>query len=494
MFKGRPFPMIHSASNIRPGFRFAALCLAASLLGGACTPTPRQTATVAPTATNTAPSTTLALATATATSAPVSPTPSPTPTVTPFPTAVPATATALPTAVTPAATVPPGGWDVTLTGATSGALIDTTWVMTALIGGPPLGTVRVTLSVSAGGVGGNDGCNSYGTDYQVNGATLHLGSPYTTMMFCPGLNGTIEAAYLQAFQQTREWWVSNAYLEFRDAGGAVLATFTKDLNPVRTATPETPIPLPTNMVTPTITSFTVSALTAQRGQTLTLDWATTDALTVTLQHRGPNSWWGTEIPGAYPTTGRAVITDTAEDQGRTGFILTAYGANGGWAQREVIVTFPCLYPYFFTTRELSACPLDQARGATIVQQRFERGWMIWMPYDTGGSILVLYDGGRIGSYVDAWTESLPVDDPTLAPPFGMFQPVRGFDLVWRDQSGVRDGLGWATAPEGPYATQIQSQMTGGDYKAFVYFFRLQDGRVVQITGRTMPGQWQFVEP
>lgn len=484
--------MLSSTSKPGVGVRLALLGLIVGLGVGACTPSPRPTA--GPGTIVAASSTPVLTRPAGATTASGSPTPTSTPTDTPFPTTVPATATALPTAVTPMVTVPPGGWDVTLTGTTFAELRDTTWVATALIGGPVLGMTRVTLAITAIGVGGHDACNSYGTEVQVTGATLHLNSPFRTMMFCTGPEGDIEAAYLNAFDQAREWWVSNAYLEFRDAGGRVLATFAKERNPVQTATPETPLPPPTNVVTPTIKSFTVSPTTAQRGQTLTLDWITTDALSVTVQHRDPNSWWGTEIPGNYPLSGNVVITDTAKDEGVTAFILTAYGAGGGWAQQEVTVKFPCLNAYFFTTQELSQCPLGPARTNRIVLQPFEHGWMVWIGYDTGGTVTVLYDGGRIATYSDTWTEAQPANDPTLTPPAYLLQPVRGFGLVWRTQPGVREGLGWATLAEGPYETQIQNRSTGGDWKAINYYFRLWDGRIVHVTGRTMPGQWEYISP
>lgn len=478
--------MWQSTSKPGIGVRLATLSVIAGLVVGACTPTPP--ATLGPG------TTTAATRTPVPTTAAGSPTPSPTPTNTPFPTPLPATITALPTAVTPEATAPPGGWDVTLTGATFAGLRDTTWVVTGLTGGPAFGMTHVTLMFSAGGVGGNDGCNSYGTEVQVNGATLHLDSPVRTMMFCTGPAGDTEAAYLDVFQRAREWWVSNAYLEFRDAGGVVLATFARESNPAPTVAPATPLPIPTGVVTPTITSFTVSPATAQRGQTLTLDWTTTDALSVTVQHRDPNSWWGTAIPGNYPLSGEAVITDTLKDEGVTAFILTAYGAGGGWAQQEVAVKFPCLNAYFFTSQELGQCPLGPARTARIVLQPFERGWMVWIGYDSGGTVTVLYDGGRIATYPDTWTEAQPANDPTLTPPAYLLQPVRGFGLVWRTQPGVRDGLGWATLAEGPYETQIQNRSTGGDWKAINYYFRLWDGRIVHVTGRTMPGQWEYVSP
>ena len=37
----------------------------------------------------------------------------------------------------------------------------------------------------------------------------------------------------------------------------------------------------------------------------------------------------------------------------------------------------------------------------------------------------------------------------------MIQPVRGFGLVWREMSDVRDRLGWALDAEVSYPTAVQ---------------------------------------
>jgi hypothetical protein len=49
----------------------------------------------------------------------------------------------------------------------------------------------------------------------------------------------------------------------------------------------------------------------------------------------------------------------------------------------------------------------------------------------------------------------PESDPSIEPPPGRYQPIRGFGMVWREQPGVRDRLGWAVEPETGYETAIQ---------------------------------------
>ena len=104
-------------------------------------------------------------------------------------------------------------------------------------------------------------------------------------------------------------------------------------------------------------------------------------------------------------------------------------------------------------RDTLGCPEDTTgeRGIRTAYQRFERGTMIWVDvddvYNPARSILVLYDDGTFTRYADTWDEGQAVSDPRLAPPEGLYQPVRGFGKVWRDVPGVRDRLGWAVEPE-----------------------------------------------
>lgn len=408
-------------------------------------------------------------------------------------------------------TVVPGAQTIRVTGTTPAALANSSWTLTGLTAGPTLGDVQVTLTIDSNVISGSSGCNNYGGDYAASGSDLVVQPLYSTLMLCPEPAGSIETAYLAAFRAADEWRVSGAALEFRDAAGAVLATFAAAASPAPTPIPAAtvvpaptvaPLPTlspteavtPTIVVTPTISSFTVSPTTAERGQSLTLTWASTNGLTATLEHRDPNNWWGTRIPGDYPLSGQTVISDTTKDEGVTAFILTVYGEGGGWAQQEVTVRFPCLYAFFFTDRDLGACPLGEARPLSMVEQNFEHGIMVWFPHQTGGTILVLYDSGKIGTFTDTWTEGQPESDPTIVPPADFFAPTRGFGKVWREQPGVRDALGWAYWPETPVSSLTQARSTGGDWKAIDYYFKIVDGRIVHITGRTMPGGWEFVEP
>ena len=83
--------------------------------------------------------------------------------------------------------------------------------------------------------------------------------------------------------------------------------------------------------------------------------------------------------------------------------------------------------------------------------------MIWVGEED--RIYVLYDDTIYtdgwNAFTDEWQEGDPVDDPTIVPPPGFYQPQRGFGLIWREQPMVRERLGWAVAPEAGGDTAVQ---------------------------------------
>jgi hypothetical protein len=110
-------------------------------------------------------------------------------------------------------------------------------------------------------------------------------------------------------------------------------------------------------------------------------------------------------------------------------------------------------------------------GLSGVSQRFQGGQMFYLPLpSTVGSwpeIAVLrfrkletsYDG-----YQDRWSEGQPVSGGETPPP-GLYEPVRGFGKVWREEQGVRDALGWAVEPEAPVPILLQQFENGWLMKA-----------------------------
>jgi len=95
--------------------------------------------------------------------------------------------------------------------------------------------------------------------------------------------------------------------------------------------------------------------------------------------------------------------------------------------------------------EQLGCPLSDTSELFLAEQPFERGLMFWR--EDLRIIYVLYADGSWSQYMDTYREDQPPYDVTIVPPAGLYQPVRGFGQVWREEDGVREGLGWATAEE-----------------------------------------------
>lgn len=106
-------------------------------------------------------------------------------------------------------------------------------------------------------------------------------------------------------------------------------------------------------------------------------------------------------------------------------------------------------------------------------------------------IFVLYDDGQWEWYDDTWTSDQPESDPTIVPPDGMVQPVRGFGKVWHENPEVMERLGWGLAPEQGHQTDWQVPFRE-EPPGMAYIRTVADG-VVELAGWDA-GTWQFVAP
>jgi hypothetical protein len=119
--------------------------------------------------------------------------------------------------------------------------------------------------------------------------------------------------------------------------------------------------------------------------------------------------------------------------------------------------------------------------------------MIWLEAD--GAIYVFYDEPPPGSvgveqFQDSWTSAEPESDPTIVPPAGLYQAVRGFGKVWREFPQVREGLGWALAPEQGFEGALQHEHHEGSSSGTRTFVRTAGGRVIWW----LHPSWGFAAP
>jgi hypothetical protein len=117
----------------------------------------------------------------------------------------------------------------------------------------------------------------------------------------------------------------------------------------------------------------------------------------------------------------------------------------------------CDTAWFFSQTALPVCPLNEALTSQGAYQQFQQGLMIWV--ERQDAIYVVFNSGdlpRWQVFRDNYESGDPENDPNLTPPPAVWQPRRGFGEVWRDQSGVRQRLGWALdATEQPFTTRVQ---------------------------------------
>jgi hypothetical protein len=129
--------------------------------------------------------------------------------------------------------------------------------------------------------------------------------------------------------------------------------------------------------------------------------------------------------------------------------------------------------------ELAARPPMTTRAAA---QHFEHGTMIWL--EKSKMIYVLYseNNQHYDRFSDPWQEGTPEADPSIVPPDGWYQPVRGFGAVWRTGS-VRQELGWAKAPESGLSSTFQCS---SDIKYISCYMTTPNGTV-----KLQELQWKF---
>jgi hypothetical protein len=266
-----------------------------------------------------------------------------------------------------------------------------------------------------------------------------------------------------------------------------------------------PAPTPTNTPMPTATPVTAVPLTIQYfnllqveelnpSKRLTFDWATSGAGGVclvggTARRLGP--WW------QVPLTGTLTVEIASTLYRDPSFTLQAYKEGEYCAvpdappdapnhvSQSVAIDWECDIDYFFTPAP-QRCPLDTAVASAAAEQLFENGRMIWL--ENTGSIFVFYNDGQFQRFEDVWQPGDPESDPALLPPEDLYQPIRGFGNVWREQPAVRERLGWALAPEQGFSTLLQAEHHEGSSSGSRVYLRTADGQVIWHLG-SLSGSW-----
>jgi hypothetical protein len=261
--------------------------------------------------------------------------------------------------------------------------------------------------------------------------------------------------------------------------------------PLPTATP-TPLPPP-----PVITAYWADPAEVNPGQNVWIHWNSTGATWARLsQWRPYGSLKEERVVGV---NGGAQFSIGWDQRLFHEFRLTVGNDHGQTAQQSLTVGIRCPFVYFFTKPASwgeDHCPLKPAATTWAAEQRFEHGRMIWLqglPAESthdgvaqGQTIYVLYyadslqNYGEVGIFADTFVDGDPESDPSIVPPAGLQQPVRGFGKVWRNNSAVRSRLGWALESEQGYDAAYQVDWRDPINPVGSRYLRLINGSVVWL--------------
>ena len=156
---------------------------------------------------------------------------------------------------------------------------------------------------------------------------------------------------------------------------------------------------------------------------------------------------------------------------------------GDEIEATALVQAYCDYDYFFEPAP-APCPVDEPIISAAAEQPFEGGIMIWL--EVTKSIFVFYKDERWQRFDDTWMEDQAESDPGIVASEGRYQPIRGFGKVWREQSDVRERLGWALGVELAFESKLQEQKLedGIDRVSYLLTF---NGQVFAFVNRGSDG-------
>jgi hypothetical protein len=271
-------------------------------------------------------------------------------------------------------------------------------------------------------------------------------------------------------------------------GGSALDLYVVRPTPTPTATPDAP----------EILGFTVDKTEVDPGGSVRLEWASARGVSASLSHWLPFGTLAQEQPVS--PSGEMHVTIGNDERWWREFRLTVSDGIGQTTMQSLMVQIRCPFSYFFPRPAgwgAGRCPLRPAAFPWSAEQQFEHGRLIWqegLPAEStaemmarGPTIYVLYDsdgsgeGGDLAVFADTWTDAEPESDPGIVPPAGLYQPIRGFGKVWRNNAEVRDRLGWATGPEAGFDGAYQVDWGDPLHVAGSRYIRTRDGGVVWTT-------------
>lgn len=241
-----------------------------------------------------------------------------------------------------------------------------------------------------------------------------------------------------------------------------------------------------------VLSFTASSSRVNPGEVVTLSWEVTGPKAEMGECLYPDDGHLSHpcFPKTYavvPLVGTRTVTIPKEARYSVLFMLNVQNDSGSLLDHESIyLEISCPTTWFFGSAPAeygTTCPQDEVVTSQAAWQTFEHGSMMWNAR-TNEILVLLANGHRLGS-PNQWDSSMPEYDPSVIPPEGLYQPVRGFGLAWRD---ARDAIGWATAPE--FAFNLTYQCSVYRYHELNCYYQDPNGRII---GTDWSDLWRVVQ-
>jgi hypothetical protein len=224
---------------------------------------------------------------------------------------------------------------------------------------------------------------------------------------------------------------------------------------VTLAPPGTALPTRVLSATPALPTLEVPSV---------LQAVTVDASFVLVTPTLPPSKTPTLTPTQSLTPTQTLTPTTTVTATATAFLLPTSVIIPITREVAVAANEVCESTWFFIQPRPPACPLNPPNASQAVYQRFQAGHMMWV--QSQDAIYVLYDDAaqpRWQVFRDYFNEGMPevVGEYLQAPAAGLWQPRRGFGLVWRSSEIIRGRLGWGVMEyEQPYSVQVQTSRDG----------------------------------
>ena len=128
---------------------------------------------------------------------------------------------------------------------------------------------------------------------------------------------------------------------------------------------------------------------------------------------------------------------------------TAATKSGASSGKEPARGFGLLYKQQEIASALGRPSGDESR-VSLLEQRFERGWLLWradQPKGEERTYYVLTDDGKWRAYADDGSEAADSATPAPGVPEGKTAPNRTLGKLWQQREEVRQALGWAVEAE-----------------------------------------------